>query len=129
MNLSETRLCSYCELHDETISHLFYNCIHTKKMWKEVQTYFSNRINLPHLTLQGALFGFLDATKEDYMLTNIILLTFKITLYQQRGKYLALISIINNISKREKIERSYSIDDPQKSLYHQNKWQRLYPLL
>ena len=69
-------------------------------MWKEVQSFFNNQIKLPHFTLQGAIFGFLEATKEDYMLTNIILLTFKITLYKKMGKHLSLISIINNISKR-----------------------------
>ena len=129
MKLSDTHSCSYCKLHDETISHLFYECIYTKNMWTDVQTFFMNQIRLPDLTLQSALFGFIEANKEDYMLVNVILLTFKITLYQQRTKHLTLVSIIRNISLRERIERTYSIADPQKSLYHRKKWQRLYSLL
>ena len=129
MNLSDTHLCSYCKSPDETISHLFYDCIYTKNMWIDVQTFFMNQISLPDLTLQSALFGFIEANKEDYVLANVILLTFKITLYQQRTKRLTLVSIIRNISSREKIERSYSIADPQKSLYHRKKWHRVYSLL
>ena len=113
-------------MHKETFSHLFHSCVLTKKLWIDLQNYFKNTIKLPDLTLQSAYFGFLEANKEDYTLVNIILLTFKITLYQQRTKKLNFLSFIRNISKREKIEKTFSVADPQKSLIHQNKWQRLY---
>ena len=129
MKLSDTHLCSYCKLHDEHISHLFFGCAYTKNLWADLQTYFKNQIRLPDLTLQSAFFGFLEANKEDYTLVNVILLTFKITLYQQRTKKITFLSFIRNISLREKIERSFSVSDPQKSLFHRNKWQRLYSLI
>ena len=99
-------------------------------MWQQVVYFFHAGILLPTLSVQSALLGFLDVAKEDYVLTNVILLSFKITLYQQRTKQNpTLAKIVNNIGKREIIERSCSFDDPRKRKIHLNKWQRVSLLL
>ena len=130
MKLSDTPLCSFCNSKNETVSHLFHECNNTKLLWQLVVHFFKDKISHPNLSVQSAIVGFLDIPKDDFVLINIILLPFKITLYKHRNKHIpSLTNIVNNISKREIIERSYSIDDPRKRKYHLTKWQRVSSLL
>ena len=129
MKLSDTPLCSFCNAKNETVSHLFYECNNTKLLWQQVVHFFRDNISLPPLSVQSAIVGFLDAAKDDFVLVNIILLSFKITLYKHRSKHVPILAnIVNNISKREIIERSYSIDDPRKRQFHVTKWQSVNSL-
>ena len=130
MNLTESPLCSYCNQHNETIHHLFLECNHTKSLWHEVQLFFNPLISLPHLSIQSAIVGFFEVPKEDFMLTNIILLSFKIVLYKQRNKSTPnLIQVVNSIKTREVIERCISKDDAIKNKIHTKKWQRIQTIL
>lgn len=130
MKLVDTPLCSFCNSINETVSHLFYECNITKLLWLQVVTFFKDKISIPNLSVQSAVIGFLDLPKKDFVLLNIILLSFKITLYKHRSKHIpTLVNIVNNISKREIIEKSYSMDDPRKRRYHITKWQRVSALL
>ena len=58
-------LCSFCNLCDETPLHIFYECPSTKCLWSELGQYFQNSLVLPTLTLQTAIFGFLDSPDSD----------------------------------------------------------------
>ena len=130
MKLADTPLCSFCNSRNETVSHLFCECKNTKSLWLHVVHFFKDKISIPNLSVQSAIIGFLDLPKKDFVLLNIILLSFKITLYKHRNKHIpTLANIVNNISKREIIEKSYSIDDPRKRRYHVTKWQRVSSLL
>ena len=85
----ETPLCSYCMLYDESIIHLFWNCLYVKNLWQQLQLYFNDDFNLPDLTLQTAIFGFWnykDYDNEMLLLINHLLLIFKINIYQDREK-------------------------------------------
>ena len=33
--LSNTQLCSFCKMEEETISHLFYYCTHIQDIWNQ----------------------------------------------------------------------------------------------
>ena len=59
--LSETNLCCcfFCNQEDETIIHLFANCPKSKTLWKSLKEFLKDTINLPLLTPQSAIFGFL----------------------------------------------------------------------
>ena len=130
MNLVDTPLCSFCNTRNETVSHFFYECNITKLLWSHVAHFFEGKIKIPNLSVQSAVLGFLGPPKEDFVLLNIILLSFKITLYKHRDKHIpTLADIVNNISKREIIEKSYSSNDPRKRQYHNTKWQRVSYLL
>ena len=85
----ETPLCSYCMLYDESIIHLFWNCVYVKNLWQQLQLYFNDDFKLPDLTLQTAIFGFWnskDYDNEIFQLINHLLLIFKINIYKARDK-------------------------------------------
>ena len=130
MKLVKSPLCSFCKEQNESISHFFHDCRVTKSLWNEIQIFFAEKLTLPTLTLQCAYLGFYEISKYDYNLFNTILLTFKITLYQQRDKQkLNILNIVNDIRKREVIEREISFRSVRKKQIHITKWKRIHPLL
>ena len=38
---------SFCELHDEILQHLFYECAYAQNLWKELRLYLSEKVTLP----------------------------------------------------------------------------------
>ena len=79
--LRDTKLCSFCSWEDETIFHLFANCSKSKTLWNSLKEFFKDIINLPSLTTQSAIFGFLQTDQELFLILNYLLLLFKYYLY------------------------------------------------
>ena len=61
---SGSPLCSFCNLKDETSYHLFYECSHTISLWNQLRRFLSNSLNIPLLTPQSAIFGFINQKKN-----------------------------------------------------------------
>ena len=55
-----SRRCPFCKLHEETIMHLFYDCLIVKRIWNQLKSIRSNNINFAISTPQSAIFGFWD---------------------------------------------------------------------
>ena len=60
-----TPQCSLCILHDETIMHLFYDCLIIKRLWNQLKSILSNDLIIPISTPQSAIFGFWDLDTND----------------------------------------------------------------
>ena len=60
-----SRLCSLCKLHDETIMHLFYDCLIVKRLWNQLKSILSNDLIIPISTPQSAIFEFWDLDTND----------------------------------------------------------------
>ena len=80
---SNAPLCSFCKLYHETVTHIFFECSITQKLWKQLSSYLEEHLILPQLSLQTAFFGFLLASYLGFI-ENHILLIFKIYLYKSR---------------------------------------------
>jgi len=80
MNISNTSLCSYCHIADETIVHLFAECEIVKNLWTDLSREFTEFI-FPALTSKSVYFGFYDL--DDIMVKHIHLI-FKIAIYTKR---------------------------------------------
>ena len=95
----KTPLCSFCHSYDETIKHIFLECICVKQLWNHLRLFLMNDISLPILTPQTVIFGFINGIENSvYKITNHILLIFKLHVYEssERG-ILELSSSINEI--------------------------------
>ena len=66
---SGSPLCSFCNLKNETPYHLFYECSHTNSLWNQLRHFLSNSLNIPLLTPQSAIFGFINQ-KENFLILN-----------------------------------------------------------
>ena len=54
---AKTPLCSLCHSCDETIKHIFLECICVKQLCNNLILFLTNDIPLPILTPQTAIFG------------------------------------------------------------------------
>lgn len=45
----DTKLCTFCNLKDETTTHLFANCFKRKILWNSLKESFKNTIDIPLL--------------------------------------------------------------------------------
>ena len=119
MGLAENRLCSYCAVQDETISHLFYECPKTVDLWTQLQHRLSG-IQLPDITPQSAYIGL---PSETHPLIQHLHLIFRLCLYKGRDKQLCNIQyIINKIKQIKQIETCITSTNPRKRLFNQQKW-------
>ena len=60
--------CSFCKLHDETIMHLFYDCLIVKELWNQLKSILSNNLVFPKCSPQSAIFGFWDLDTNEQLL-------------------------------------------------------------
>ena len=95
--------------------HIFAECSASKKAWKKRIHYFRNTLDLPEISPQRALFGFLLADKETFQIKNLIFLLFKIYLYESRSsKALSSNSFLTKIKKSCALEKNCSINNETK---------------
>ena len=74
-------LCSFCQLYDETIKHIFLECICAKQLWNHLRLFLMNDISLLILTPQTVIFGFINGIENSaYKIRNHILFIFKLHL-------------------------------------------------
>ena len=121
LNLVDNPFCSLCGLAKENVKHLFYECSITQSLWKSLQSRLINHLVLKDLTLQSAVFGFLNEPEDSFTTTNHILLIFKIFLYKYRNRDTSptfLFACIKNVAT---IEGQLCISDKDRQR-HNRKW-------
>ena len=115
--------CSFCKLQDETIMHLFYDCLIVKKLWNQLKSILSNNLNFLISTPQSAIIGFWDLDMNEHLILNHLLLIFKMYIYNARTTgYLNISHLLiyikgikdtkkklceNNAKRRKKINKKY----------------------
>ena len=119
---SNTPLCSFCNLAPENIIHLFSECTLTKSLWRQIQSLLPG-IELPDLTPESAYLGFYDL---DNIISNHILLIFKIAIYNSRKNKKCSIRYIKRkivATKNLEINMTFFVDE--KRLKTLQKWARV----
>ena len=92
--------------------HLFYRCRKTSILWRPLQELFSTALDLPSISPQSAIFGFLDDTLERKPLVNYISLIFKNYLYKAtENKDLNFKILKNYLTKIRDIEANLKAND------------------
>ena len=102
-----TSLCSFCNLEDETVIHVFVQCSKTKRLWCTVIECFKWNLHFPLLSPQSAIFDFLQADDKVFLILNHLSLLFKYYVYVSRSSkvlsFEALLKFIMKVYKLEKI--------------------------
>ena len=94
--IASTPLCSLCSSVNETVFHLFGECLLTIKLWKIVQKWSRTvRLVLPALNAKDSVLGFLT-TKGIFILENHVLLIFKMFLYRNKQNRNAVSFLISD---------------------------------
>ena len=85
LNLSDTKLCSFCNSENETPVHLFGECNLTLLLWKSLQNKLKDFLLLDNISPQSAILGFTEL-EHDRNTVNHLLLIFKRFIYKNRNK-------------------------------------------
>ena len=129
MDIISQPKCLICKSYDETPQHLFYECISTQHLRKQLQLYISGKIALPALTPQSAIFGFTDVLDQNYLLVNHLLLIFKFNVYNSSvNNTLSFRSLECAASQIKCIEQAISENYLNKNRKISNKWKLIYNL-
>ena len=124
--LSNTQLCSFCKIEEETISHLFYYCSHIQDIWNLVQIYFTDCFHFSQLTPQAAIFGFHITDNDTFQIQNHILLLFKLHITNAREHgFLSSNNFLNEISNIKNLEKRVAANNRNKCERCRKKWHRI----
>ena len=120
----DSPLCSIYHSNDETVTYLFCECVCVSQLWSQLRIFFSTDLNLPLLTPQTAIFGFLVETdKCIFKITNHLLLIFKMYIYKSREKgSVDISSLINELRKIKTLEKNIATNDTKKLVIYHKKW-------
>ena len=120
--LIDTKLCSFFNQEDEPVIRLFANCSKSKTLWNSLKEFFKDTINLPSLTPQSAIFGFLQTDQELFLIINYLLLLFKYYLYVSRcSKTISFTALKINIKKAYILEKKIFPNMMKKRKYFSSK--------
>ena len=128
---TKTPLCSFCHSYDETVKHIFLECICAKQLWNHLRyliMFVTNDISPPILTLQTAIFGFNNGIENNvHKITNHILFIFKLHVYKSRERgTLELSRLINQIRKAKLLEKNSAQNNVRKLEQHNIKWVKIH---
>ena len=116
-------LCSFCKSEDETPLHLFFECTLTQNLWKQLSSFCRQRLNIPTLTPQSAIFGFYEPQNKNEILINHLLLIFKLYLYNAReSNKVNFVCFKAKITNIKDIEENISNLSTQKRKKFCKKW-------
>ena len=119
----DTPLCSFCKSKDETPLHIFYDCIVTQCLWRQLCSLCRHKIVIPELTPQSDKFGFLESDLKNDILINHILLIFKLYVYYCRNSGSTSFLILKSkISITRDTEEIISKSSTQRYKKFQRKW-------
>ena len=121
-------LCSFCHSYDETIKHIFLECICVKQLWNHLRLFLMNDISVPILTPQTAIFGFINGIENSvYKIINHVLLIFKLQVYQSRERGTLELSRLMNEIKKVKLQEKKIAQNHVKKLEQYNiKWEKTH---
>ena len=107
----------------------FYECTYAQNWWTKFDYISSEKVALPVLNPQSAIFGFTDVLDHNYLLVNHLLLIFKYNIYNSRvNNSLSLQSLKCVISQIKYIEETISNNDLNKKRKFSNKWKLIHHL-
>ena len=92
---TQSLLCSFCHSEAETTLHVFHKCSVTKIVSNQLLLFFETDLDFPDLKPQAALFGFISELDNNLnILHNLILLIFKLYIYQSRERGVLNLNIL-----------------------------------
>ena len=119
--------CSFCKLHDETIMHLFYDCLIVKRLWNQLKCILSNSLIFLISTPQSAVFGFWDLDTNEHLALNHLLLILKVYIYNARATgYFNTSHLLICIKGIKDTEKKLCENDAKRRKQFNKKWKKYF---
>ena len=118
--------CSFCKLHNETIMHLFYDCMIVKELWNQLKSVLSKNLIFPICTPQSAIFGFWDLDTNEHLILNQLLLIFKMYISNARTTgYLSISYLLIYITGIKDTEKKLCENNTKRRKKFDKKWKNV----
>ena len=119
MKVISSPLCSFCNLENETIEHLFWNCTFTQDFWNQLGRELT-MFDFSLLTEKSVILGILS---KESVLFNHILVIAKKSIYLSRCKSCTpkISDCVSLLTRSYKMERFIAIRNNKKSV-HESRW-------
>ena len=124
-NIVNSSLCDFCNMHEETIIHLFWTCQISRDFWSRVEMFLNNKgfnitVNYEKISLG------LSSLQKDNNIVSFILILAKYFIFC--SKYKKIIPRIDNfiqyLYRRQEIEKIIALKK-DKLIVHNKKWSKL----
>jgi len=122
--LSNSSLCDFCNMHTETLKHLFWECHHIQHFWSRLKTYLCGKNMVFNMDYKVISFGS-NKDHSQHILDFIILLAkyfiFKSKLEKSVPNYM---NVIKYLKERKTIEEQIAFMKDKLNT-HNKKWNQL----
>ena len=102
--------CSLCDMYPETMLHLFWNCAHTDRFWKDVCRYIVDNIDSEFcLYWQNVLFGLSNNNKKskEVYIINLIIILAKFHIHKSKFSHSKPSFLVFEIEAKQYIKTIY----------------------
>lgn len=120
IGIKDNPLCSFCNLQNETIYHIFVECSVVKPFWVNIQNWFTRELGIEaNLEEESIIFG----VNNDTYFVQLVILLAKFHIYKQkmRNESPNFIGLKSEIKKYHEHEKYYLIKN-QKYEKYENQW-------
>ena len=116
-----SNLCDFCVMHQETLTHLFYECPYVQEFWGQIKRYLEEKGIVFELSLKNILLG----TQNGDKLSNFIILCAKYYIYtcKLNNKVPNVVQFKNVLNERKQVEKIIAIKN-DKLEKHNKKWSK-----
>ena len=130
LGITNNSLCQFCKTREETLKHLFYDCIESKKLWTNVKTWIISKMNF-NLSFTGQLviLGYLHQDSGSIPLNTVLLVTKSYIFWCSRHEKLPNIFDLQKRIQRTYTEQKYiAIKNNSLAKFEKNwnTWTRLF---
>ena len=123
IGISDSPLCSFCKLQDESIEHLFWGCEFVKSFWNCLFDWLNScSVKVEDISEMDIIIGNLNENEDELLINHISILA-KYFIYRN-----SLISKIPLFSVfKHKISYVFDIESriADKTSFHLSKWNKL----
>ena len=123
--IANTSLCDFCNMHEETIVHLFWDCQISRIFWNRIENFLETKDLNVTVSYEIISLG-MPILKQDNIIINFILILAKYFIFS--SKYKKVIPNINQfiqyVYKRQEIEKIIALKK-DKLASHNKKWAKL----
>ena len=124
-NMRNSDNCSFCDLEQETVIHLFFSCVRVRELWIEIVEYVENRFNEKvNFNLTNTILDQWNPARGS--IANLVCLASKQYIYAQKclGQQLNFVDWKVKINAYENLEKYVAVKNGH-LFKHNKKWKVL----
>ena len=116
--------CSLCKLHNETIMHLFYDCLIVKELCNQLKSILSN--DLSNMYTTECYIQILGVDTNEHFILNHFLLIFEMYIYNARTtRYLNISHLLIYIKGIRDTEEKLCENNAKRRKEFNKKWENV----